>query len=165
MNVMSLYSVQSRYIAPIENLTWWEIYRNTWHSAGLIHTSSAQPNPGPTELGIGPIPVHNLLRLHWTGLGWTLSGLVLCWTGGIIVSVRMTDVNAGRMYQPQAGGLNRIYFGNILIIQSQNAILFRQVSISGLKINFWPQCTPRLCSKDVVPIWQCTLPAGELRSD
>jgi hypothetical protein len=60
------------------------MYPNRRHSAGLIHTSPVHSSPAPTELGIGPIPVQNLLVLDWTGLGRTQSGLVHCWTGGII---------------------------------------------------------------------------------
>ena len=37
-------------------------------------------------MGIGPSPVQKFLGLDWTGLGRTRSGLVNCWTGGIIDS-------------------------------------------------------------------------------
>jgi len=84
MTVLSVYSVPSRYISPIKRPIQWEISPNPGHSVGLIHTSPVQSSPGPTELRIGPIPVQNLLGLDWTGLGRTRSGLVHCWTGGII---------------------------------------------------------------------------------
>jgi len=35
-------------------------------------------------VGIGPILVQKFLGLDWTGLGRTRSGLVQCWTDGII---------------------------------------------------------------------------------
>jgi len=67
MTVLSVYSVPSRYISPIKRPIQREIYPNPGHGAGLIHTSPVQSSPGPTELGIGPIPVQNLLGLDWTG--------------------------------------------------------------------------------------------------
>jgi len=84
MSVLSVYSVPSRYISPIKWPIQWEIYCNSGHSAGLIHTSPVQSSPGTTELGIGLIPVQNILGLDWIGLGRTRSALVHCWTGGII---------------------------------------------------------------------------------
>ena len=69
ITVLSLYSVPSRYISPIKRPIQWEIYPNPGHSAGLVHASSVQSSPGPTELGTGPIPVQNLLGLDWTKLG------------------------------------------------------------------------------------------------
>jgi len=68
----------------------WSVYESIWADSaqvgpsGLLQTSPVQSSPGQAELGIGPIPVQELLGLDWTGLGQTQSGLVHCWTGGII---------------------------------------------------------------------------------
>jgi hypothetical protein len=59
-------------------------YPKPGHCAGLVQISPGQFSPGPEKVGIGPIPVQKLLGLDWTGLGRTRSGLVQCWTGGII---------------------------------------------------------------------------------
>jgi len=59
-------------------------YPKPGHCAGLVQISLGQFSPGLEKVRIGPIPVQKLLGLDWTGLGRTRSGLVQCWTGGII---------------------------------------------------------------------------------
>jgi hypothetical protein len=59
-------------------------YSGRFGPSGLVQSSPGQFSPGPEKLGIGPSPVQKLLGLDWTGLGRTQSGLVHCWTGGII---------------------------------------------------------------------------------
>ena len=86
MRVLSVYSVQSRYISPIKRPIQCEVYPNPGHSAELIHACPVQSSPGPTELWTGPIPVQKLLGLDWTKPGLVQSGLVHPRTGGIIVS-------------------------------------------------------------------------------
>ena len=67
-------------------------YPKPGHCAGLVQISPGQFSLGPDKVGIGPIPAQKLLRLDWTGLGRTRSGLVQCWTGGIIDLVVLTIV-------------------------------------------------------------------------
>jgi len=64
------------------------------HFAGLVQISPGQFSQDAEKVGIGPIPVQKLLGLDWAGLGRTRSGLVQCWTGGIVVYIEASLVRS-----------------------------------------------------------------------
>lgn len=59
-------------------------YPKPGHCGGQLQISPGQFIPGREKVGIGLIRVQKSLNLDWTRLGRTRSGLVQCWTGGII---------------------------------------------------------------------------------
>jgi len=82
-------------------------YPKPGHCAGLVQISPGQFSPGPEKVGIGPILVQKLLGLDWTGLGRTRSGLVQCWTDGIIAGSSV--IKCGRTTATTYGKVNCIY--------------------------------------------------------
>jgi len=61
-------------------------YSGRFGPNGLVQSSPGQFSPGPEKLGIGPIPVQTFLGLDLDWTGRFRSGLIHCWTGGIIGS-------------------------------------------------------------------------------
>jgi len=89
-------------------------YPKPGHCAGLVQISPGQFSPGPEKVGIGPIPVQQLLGLDWTGLGRTRSELVQCWTGGIIAP----DTSPARLLvSPASATLISLTIGDSPIVQ------------------------------------------------
>jgi len=81
--LLSVYSASLRYIFPIKRLITGKVYPNPGHREGSVRT---KPSPVCQHLGSVRSQSKEFLGLDLDWTGRFQSGLIHCWTGGIIAT-------------------------------------------------------------------------------